>query len=138
MDLKSLKNIECSCQQCKDMCKLPCWPTPEEADRLIENGYADKMMLDYWVRQGGDILLICPAEKGSEKGDASYLRNNGCVMQDEKGLCKLHDNGLKPIEGRVTSSHSPMDDLHEAVAFSWDNDFGKSIIEKWKNIVQYE
>jgi hypothetical protein len=30
------------------MCKRACWPTPQEAEALLDAGYANKLMLDAW------------------------------------------------------------------------------------------
>lgn len=45
------KRVEssCSCTTCKNMCKQsPCFPTPEEVEKLIDAGYKDQLMASYW------------------------------------------------------------------------------------------
>lgn len=138
----------CSCRVCKDMCNRACWPTPDEAAALIDAGYIDKLMLDVWV--GGfdgdykDCYIVCPATPGHAGGwapglgpDASfadffgYGLQNGCVMQTSKGLCSLHDKGLKPIEGRVAHHGKDSVNLHEAVARTWNNDKGRAVVRRF-------
>ena len=46
---------ECACGGCSQMCTRPCWPTPEEARRLIRAGLGDRLMLDYW---GGVVSMV--------------------------------------------------------------------------------
>lgn len=143
------------------MCSRPCWPTPEEANKLIQKGYANKLMLDYWNYYeddwGGNIEILCPANPGYEGEDAPSTEafsvfdmlsptdlTSGCIMQNEKtGLCELHDKKLKPIEGRL-NHHSEViggDDIinqtHEAVAMLWKSKEGLNIINKWKKEVEY-
>lgn len=48
LNLLEIPESECSCDSCKAMCERPCWPSPEDAERLIDAGYGDKLMLDFW------------------------------------------------------------------------------------------
>jgi len=139
----------CSCRVCKGMCKRACWPTPQEAQALLDAGYADRLMLDAWI--GGfddsyeDVYIVCPSTPGYCGGLApglgddfnwmdvfgdGALANGGCVMQ-KNGLCMLHDKGLKPIEGRVAHHSKDSDNLHEAVARTWDSDVGRAVVERF-------
>ncbi len=106
----------CKCRKCRDMCHLPCWPTPAEAVALMEAGYGDRLCLDWRAMKGdshcddGDpgsrtVWLIRPANKGSEgrRSPQNPVTWTGCTFWDfppGKGLCSLHDSGLKPYEGR--------------------------------------
>jgi hypothetical protein len=36
---------ECACHMCRNMCSIPCIPTPEEAETLILKGYEGRLML---------------------------------------------------------------------------------------------
>ena len=143
----------CSCDSCKDMCKRPCWPLPEEAEALIAAGYGDKLMYDYWAGDSelntydlgegetgnGDIGLLCPAEPGREGRRTSFLPHGGCVLQNEAGLCVLHDLKLKPIEGRLARCLSDKADdildvnVHKCVAATWDTPKGQAIVSRWRN-----
>ncbi len=120
----------CSCEECAEMCNRPCWPTPEEASKLIELGYGDALMLDYWSASP-DIYLLCPAEKGREGMTASFIPTGGCVMLKD-GLCALH--GIcKPLEGRAAHHAKCPDGLHQSVAALWDSDEGRAVVDTWRN-----
>ena len=149
----------CSCDSCKEMCKRPCWPTPEEAEAIIAAGFAGKLMYNYWVGGSelkvydfdgedheplhGDIGLLCPAEPGREGGNASFLPYGGCVLQNDAGLCVLHDLKLKPTEGRLASclhaKHQPDNkvNVHKCVAATWDTPRAQAIIARWRETVTF-
>jgi Fe-S-cluster containining protein len=131
----------CSCNECKAMCKRPCWPTPSEALRIMDAGYAERLMLDYWVASPNDIYIISPAEKGREMANASFVPIGGCAMQDPTtGLCAIHS--IKPIEGRV-AHHSTAErqngkvNIHKEVAMLWDSEEGRKVITDWKNRINW-
>ena len=128
----------CSCSKCGEMCNRPCWPTPDEAQKLIEAGYGDRLMLDYWVGDGyagGDIRLISPANQGYEGKMAPSWPQGACTFYKD-GLCGLHDLGLKPIEGRratcPTKGEQP-GHLHREVAETWNNPDSQTFTREWYN-----
>jgi Fe-S-cluster containining protein len=140
------RETACSCNTCKNMCTRACWPTPEEAQRLIDAGYSDRLMVDYWVvptqydDEGdpiygtGDIYILCPAENGSEGRMApSWPGVNWCTFSDPNTrLCMLHDTGLKPFEGRMAHHSKPTPNLHEKVAMMWNNPDAQALVERWR------
>src|SRR5512143_828032 len=94
----------CACPECIAMCqRRPCWPTPDDVQRLIETGYADQLMVDWWFDrdQNKTLYLLTPAIAGHESGEASAYPAGPCTFHDEAGLCRLHDLGLKPTEGQL-------------------------------------
>lgn len=122
----------CSCETCREMCEVPCWPSPEEAKRLIELGYGPKMMVaERWTGLVKDkfISVICPAKPGLE-GKDNNADIDGCVFQ-KKGLCQLH-NVCKPIEGRlaICEGREPAD-LRDRVAMLWDNKKAQLLVGEW-------
>jgi len=150
-DITTNKGSECSCGDCQSMCNRPCWPTPEEAKRLIEAGFGDKLMLDHWVGNPkdddvdwedycGDTRILSPACQGSEKRRAPFWPEGRCTMQNEQGLCRLHTfEGLKPIEGRLAACHDGPDDtpsnLHQEVAKLWANPEAQKLCDEWDDMV---
>lgn len=91
-------------------------------------------MLDYW--EGGgvddqDIEILCPASPGWEAQKAPNWPE-GCVFLTLDYLCELHDLGLKPIEGRVTSCKKSEGRLHEDVAMLWNTKKGRGVVRAWK------
>ena len=121
----------CSCDECVRMCERPCWPTPDEAQRLIDAGYGNKLMLDYWAASA-NVYLLCPAERGREGGNASFIPRNGCTLL-KNGRCTIH-NVCKPLEGRVASHDGKHDGVHQSVAALWDTDKGRSIVAAWQQL----
>lgn len=132
----------CTCSTCVKMCQYrPCWPTPAEAQALIDAGYGDRLMPDYWVGDGcdgGDIHLLCPATE-------DYLETHQvpwdpdpspCVLlQDSR--CTLHDLGLKPYEGRAASCDPKNEiDPHWSAASTWNNPEAQALVERWRE--QYD
>lgn len=139
----------CACEKCNAMCdKRACWPTPEEAVAIIDAGYGDQLMLDWWNGDHFDeaydrILILCPGETGSvgQRSDREYwmfFQSGGgpCSMHRDD-LCFLHDLGLKPLEGRYsrhglpTDEDSPYMKLHEAMAESWNNPEAQRLARDW-------
>jgi hypothetical protein len=107
----------CTCDRCQALCQRPGWPTPAEAGQLLAAGYGPSLMLAWWERprrQGGNILVLCPAVADHEGFYALtpedwplYDETRRCVMQIPDGLCQLHATGLKPLESRLASGCAP-------------------------------
>lgn len=140
--MKQITN-PCTCKTCKDMCQRPCWPTPEEAQELINAGYGSKLMLDYWSRCEYDeetdtyltnIEILSPALYGYAGRSAPWWPTGKCSLQDDDGLCELHDKDLKPIEGRLCSCDESVDvgKLHEDIAMMWDTEEARKIVDCWR------
>lgn len=127
------------------MCKdRPCWGTPDGINKLIDAGFADKLMLDWWVKPSGDVYIIAPAIVGREKRLAPSMPYGRCTLLTNEDLCPLHDRGLKPFEGRM-AHHDHEDninsiqgqDLHNYVANTWNTPKGQEVVNKWKSTVGY-
>ena len=138
----------CACEECMEMCSRPCWPLPEEAEQMIELGYTDRMMLDWWVGGGeliscdddyeyrADILILSPACKGNEGRRASGWPDKSCTLQNDLGLCKIH--GIcKPYEGRISRHDRDSDNAHKKVSVAWNTEYGRSVVERWRDEVDY-
>lgn len=83
----------CTCDKCKNMCKVSCIGTPKDIEAIIDAGYADRLketmwMVGYLAVKEKPIAMIQPTEK-----------DGWCVFRRPDGLCELHDRGLKPTEG---------------------------------------
>ena len=118
------------------MCeRRPCWPTPDDAQRLIDAGHADRLMLDWWFdnEQNKTVYVLTPAITGREGGQAPAIPSGRCTFFSDEGLCRLHDLGLKPTEGRqaLCKERTP-DGLHEQVGRTWDGADGKTVIDAWE------
>jgi len=133
---------ECSCTICQQMCKRPCWGTPEDAKKLIDAGYSHRLMRDYWgerdenARQ--DIYILSPALKGYEGHKAPFYprSSEGCTFWKD-GLCELHDLGLKPTEGKLSTCKPDENEdedeigLHEEIYLTWKNAEAQKFCEEW-------
>lgn len=106
------------------MCeRRPCWPTPDEAKRIKDAGFGDRLMIDYWVESPTDIKIECPAIVGYEGLNAPFIPVGRCTFLKD-GLCELHDLGLKPLEGRVASCQGTVEDSQAVRDF---------IVSEWRN-----
>ena len=127
---------ECSCQTCQSMCTRPCWPSPEEARKIIDAGLGHRLMLDKWERIFEDhIYLLCPALKNHEGSTMlPWPRSDeGCTFWDSNKLCEIHHSGFKPVEGRLASCSGHQNDLHFKTAQLWDNQEAQDLVEEWRN-----
>ena len=138
LPLQEIPIYECECYECKQYCKQrPCWGTPEDIQKLINAGYANRLMLDWWAGEDSDyndIVLIVPAIKGAEGEVCPYDPRGTCTFFTDNELCEIHK--IKPLEGK-TSHHTSSNKLyrtHEKIAMSWDSEKGRRVVEKWRDL----
>jgi len=108
------KQIECNCQKCKNQCRTPCLGTPDDILRLIDAGYASKLILSHWMV--GMMLRKIPCSIPMVqimKGD------NGCIFFKD-GLCALHNTGLKPTEGKLSHHTITLENYIFELSLSWN------------------
>lgn len=145
----------CACAVCVGFCqKHPCLGTPEEAEKLLDAGFADRMMLDCWYypsmshpEKTENVYRVQPAGKGNEGKQAGFwapFKEWPCTMLTEEGKCLLHDPGLKPLEGRVAShekietGHDEVEKLGAWLEAQWDTPRGRRVVERWKKEVKFD
>lgn len=130
-NLKNIPDCSCDCKTCKMLCIIPCVGTPKEIEKIIENGYADKLVLrpiDYFYHdEWNTSFILCPKKN---------FNSMTCSFQDEEGHCELHKNNLKPCEGRKASCQREEKDCTEEniraeIAMLWEMPFGKKLVRKW-------
>jgi len=123
------------------MCeRRPCWGTLEETKKLINSGFADRLMVDYWVgTEGlsidGNVYLVSPAIKGFEGGFAPDRPVGVCTFLGFDNKCYLHDLGLKPQEARMVSHDTKNADsfnLRKSIVETWNTAEGQDVVESWK------
>jgi Fe-S-cluster containining protein len=138
--INSLPDTECSCQKCQGGCKWrPCWGTPEEIQKLIDLGYIDRLMNDWWVGNFTennddvypyDVQIIAPAIVGREGDYApSFIPFGACAFLTPEGLCEIHV--CKPAEGRKRKGCDKTElpfNLHEYIARTWDTEEGRTVV----------
>jgi hypothetical protein len=135
-DLNKIPKTECDCDTCKGYCaRRPCWGTPRDIKNLMELGYADRLMLDWWVADE-DIMIICPAIINHGGKAAPFSPIGTCNFLTDKRLCEIHQ--VKPTEGKTASCKKNDYDVHHIVAMTWNSDEGRELVEKWKVVVGFE
>lgn len=82
----------CTCDKCKNMCKVPCIGTPKDIEAIIDAGYADRLketmwMVGYLAVKEKPIAMIQPTEK------------DGCACSAGQTVSASCMTGLKPTEG---------------------------------------
>jgi hypothetical protein len=114
------------------MCRVPCFPSPAEARKLIDLGYGAKLMLNSRQKYPEDreVFLICPAHKWAGGASDWSSSHRGCTLQ-KKGKCSIH-NVCKPIEGRlaICQGREPVD-LRDRVLELWDNIPAQKLVIAW-------
>lgn len=91
------KQVSCNCEKCRQMCqRTPCLGTPHDILALIDAGYVDKVCYTEWA--AGMVLnhISSPVPMVQIKA-----RPDGSCVFFIDGKCELHENGLKPTEGKL-------------------------------------
>ena len=136
--LPVFNRVEHSCETCVGMCEnRPCWPTPDEAEKMLNAGLARKMMLDYWVNRPEDIYILAPAIVGYGADNAPFWPSGRCILLSSDGLCKIHDSGFKPLEGAVADCQNDKasEGVREFIVSQWDTPKGKKLVQRWEKEV---
>lgn len=125
--------MSCTCEKCVDLCKnRPCWGTPKEIKNIINAGFGNKLMLDYWVTDSENILIVSPAIKGFEWKNSPFIPTGECSFLLKYGLCEIHE--IKPLEGREGyGCKQTKFTSHKDVASLWDNDKARKLVEEWRD-----
>lgn len=107
------KPSQCKCKLCQLQCKQPCLGTPQDIERLIDAGYADRLEPTEWA--AGIIMGLC---QGTINMIQARIEETGCTFF-KNGLCELHDKGLKPTEGRLSHHSLRADNWVAKKSISW-------------------
>ncbi len=127
----------CSCQICKNYCLRPGWWTVDEAEKAIESGLANRMMLE--ISPERDFGVLSPAFKGNESNYALQLfSKNGCTFYNHE-LCELFGTGLQPLECRYCHHDREGKGLrcHLDIEKDWKREQGQKLIVRWGNIIGF-
>src|SRR6185295_2622401 len=102
--LSGTQENSCACAKCKSYChKVPCIGTPQDMLKIAEAGYGDRIGGTLWlagIPMGLEPIAIVAPLFDQEKSRCTFLTDDD--------LCELHDKGLKPTEGRL-STHEHLD-----------------------------
>jgi len=127
----------CSCDVCVNYCQRPGWWTVKEAEKVIEAGFSDRLMLE--ISPEKDFGVLSPAFKGNECNYASKLfSGQGCTFL-QKGLCELFGTGLQPLECKYCH-HTRIGlgiNCHNDIEKEWKTNDAKRLIVRWGNIVGF-
>ena len=90
-------------------------------------------MCDYYINATDDFDLLCPAIIGYEGCYVPFWPIGICTfLKNER--CELHQEGLKPTEGREAWHGHKKDEsrsLHHAIGNSWENEDGQRLVRAW-------
>ena len=75
----------CTCDKCKNMCKVPCIGTPKDIEGIIDAGYADRLKETTWM-----VGFRFAREKPIEMIQPT-VKDGWCAFRRSDGLCELHD-----------------------------------------------
>lgn len=126
------KPTSCKCVACKQQClRAPCLGTPEDIEKLIDAGHGKNIKETVWA--AGIMMGVTNQLVDMYQAE---LTPTGCVFLKD-GLCSLHDNGLKPTEGKL-SHHTQVPvvaskNLTWMIAREWLDEKNSEIINRIKN-----
>lgn len=132
--------ISCNCEKCKQMCqRTPCLGTPQDILALINAGHVDKVCYTEWAAGIilGHITRPIPMVQIKTKNGN---RDGSCVFYND-GKCELHENGLKPTEGKLAHHEvsaielRPEYNLTYQVAIEWTKEENSDVIREIVNKV---
>jgi Fe-S-cluster containining protein len=136
-EIEQLPKSECSCNRCKKMCSesRPCWGTPNDMKRIIENGFTNRIMLDYYEGELDNKTIkyteiVTPALVGCEGSRAPFWPVGRCTFYTDDGKCEIHD--IKPTEGCVVNHKQSYDGLHTSLVETWTKRAGKDVVKLWQ------
>ena len=116
------KPISCKCQDCKKQCVTPCLGTPEDIERIIDAGYADKLAITDWA-----VGMLLGRMKEPIVMVQAIQTEKGCTFF-ENGLCLLHDKGLKPTEGKLSHHSTKLENYKFSKSLSYN------VAKEWLDI----
>lgn len=100
IDKSKVQPSQCSCNECQKMCKhTPCVGTPLDmhAIKKAHPEYVDKLSITLNLAALNlglpPIAMIAP----------TFDEKKGCCAFFEEGKCILHEEGLKPLEGKLAN-----------------------------------
>lgn len=159
------------CKGCSSgigMCyHTPCMGTPEDMEKLLDAGYANDIMMDWWLGASTlknhemakkmnfevpienpfseDVIYLAPAIKGYGGGKTPLGKKGTCGFLKDN-LCSLHDKGLKPLQGKIACCSikrvfkGESEDLDERLylLYAWNTEKGRQVVDRWKKLVNFD
>jgi hypothetical protein len=121
----------CSCETCRNFCARPGWWSVEQAEKAIEAGYGDRMMME--IAPEKDFAVLSPAFKGCEQGVAiEECARNGCTFL-AFGTCALHTTGHLPLECAFCHHDRAGQGAlcHADLEADWRTPRGQALVKDW-------
>lgn len=108
------KAVECRRVACRAQCRTPCPGTPGDIPRLLKAGYRRQPAPTLWGvgLVPGHVPCIIPTIQARQE--------NGYCIFFHDGLCRLHDAGLKPTEGRLSHHIITRENLEFGSSLPWN------------------
>lgn len=126
----------CSCEICISYCMQPGLWTVDEAEKAINAGLGDRMMLE--IMTDLKFGILSPAYKKNESEFSQQIHSlNGCTFfKDNK--CEIHNTENLPLECRFShhSRHGQGNQCHEDIMSEWKTTEGQELIKKWIKLVE--
>ena len=123
----------CTCDVCLAYCVRPGWWTVKEAERAIEAGYGNRMMLE--VAPELTFGVLSPAFKGCERSiAANEFAQNKCTFL-ENDHCELFGTGHQPLECRFChhERRGSGPKCHADLERDWKTPAGQVLVKRWFN-----
>ncbi len=91
--MKHPARFSCKCALCREQCEEgpPGLPTLHEAERLLDAGNAQSLMLYTLYHDAGYVEVLMPAIVGYEGKLAHLVPRGRCVfLNDKRGTCDIY------------------------------------------------
>lgn len=109
-----MKPITCACDMCRAMCAhSTCLCSPDDVKRIEAAGLGAH--LTSYDIPAGRAVGVAPVGGGS---GLTTTRGRPCSLFDGRD-CALHEQGLKPLEGRLAHHSRHWLDVRKAVLATW-------------------
>jgi hypothetical protein len=109
----------------------------EEASRVIDAEYTDRMMLE--IAPDCSFGVLSPAFKGCESNFAlSLYADRGCTFLKED-RCELFGTGLQPLECRYChhDRRGMGSRCHADIEKDWHTSAGQALVERWSRLTGF-
>jgi hypothetical protein len=107
--------VSCKCAKCKSQCqRTPCLGTPQDIMKLIEAGYKDRLGITAW-----SVGMLVGALPFPIPMVQAIQTTEGCAFFKD-GLCILHEQGLKPTEGKLSHHTITIENFEFSKSLSWN------------------
>lgn len=128
----------CNCSICKSYCLRPGWWLVAEAKLAIENGLADRMMLE--ISPDKSFGVLSPAFKGNEGLISLQIFSKNYCTFFSNGLCEIFGKDYQPLECRFVHHNRKGEGTicHSAIEKDWNSMAGKKLVQLWVETTKFK